>query len=115
MTASNDKAARAFCATFLPMLTDRQYTRVVAALARLLERENMSKPTYIKLSYPHPNMDRDYNSNADPQGKNRQVYRVEQIDNSTEFVPGQQLTKAQVSELCESSRWDVKQVPASRV
>jgi hypothetical protein len=31
------KAAKSFCATFLPMLNDKQYARTVAALAKLLE------------------------------------------------------------------------------
>jgi hypothetical protein len=31
------KSAKSFCATFLPMLNDKQYARTVAALAKLLE------------------------------------------------------------------------------
>lgn len=41
-------------------------------------------------------------------------YRVEKVQNSTEFRPTQMLTKAQVTELCEAKDWTVNIVAPSR-
>ena len=69
-----------------------------------------TKQKRLKLSWPHPNMDRNYNTAEDPHGKNAQVYRVEDVDNSTDFVPGQQLTKAQVTDLTQFGPFEIKMV-----
>lgn len=39
-------------------------------------------------------------------------YRVLQVKNTTKYVPGQFIVKADVTTLCESDDWDVTVVPA---
>ena len=63
----------------------------------------------IKLSFPH------FDQSIDIQVADRfskpQVYRVEQVTNTTEFAPSQQLSKKQVDELCAAIGWQVTIVP----
>lgn len=66
----------------------------------------------LRLSYPHPNMDPHYSSEADREGKNRLVYEVVQVDNSTDYVPGQQLTKREVKDITDLGRFKVSVVKA---
>jgi len=65
-----------------------------------------TKVKTIKLSYPQLN----------PHGTPTRpdyLYRVEQITDSTDFVPKQMLTKAQVDELCACRDWKVTVVGSS--
>lgn len=42
----------------------------------------------------------------------RGEYKVLQLKNSTKFVPGQFIAKADVDAMCEAEDWDVTVVPA---
>ena len=44
---------------------------------------------------------------TDPHSLEGEIYRVEQITDSIEFVPSKYLTKKQVVELCEAKDWKV--------
>lgn len=59
----------------------------------------------MTLSYPHLNCDRSHNPKTNPE-KN-QVWRVDQLTDSTDYLPGQQLHKSQVDELCAARDWKV--------
>ena len=53
---------------------------------------------YIHLSYPY------WGDGI----QSEPVYRVDMVENSTEFQPGQYLSKDQVDALCEMASWNVK-------
>jgi len=69
----------------------------------------MSKQKTMTVSWPHLNCDP--NADAEILRRDPQVYRVDRVTNSVEFLPGQQLTKAEVADLCENGGWDVTCVP----
>lgn len=72
------------------------------------------KPIKLKLSYPHLNMQRDFRMSG-PDDPNNQVYRVEQVDQTTEFKPGQQLLESAVRDMCKDDRhYAITMVPAKQ-
>lgn len=41
----------------------------------------------------------------------RRTHRVISVKNSMDYDPGQELTDAEMREICESNQWDVTRVP----
>jgi hypothetical protein len=66
----------------------------------------MSKIKTMTLTFPHPNMDRDFVPNG-PFDPDHYVYRVAKVTDSVEYVPGKTLLKKEVDALCESKAWKV--------
>jgi hypothetical protein len=65
----------------------------------------MAKVAKLILSYPHRMLD---------PSKREPHYRVVRSQHTTEFNPGDHLSKAQVDELNASTRWDVSTVAAEK-
>lgn len=89
--------------------TSRLYNQSASGWSRRngpMEGRNMTTKTKtITLSFPHINQDRNHDPRNNPECN--QVYRVDQVTDSTEYNPGQQLTKKQVDELCGATLWKV--------
>lgn len=60
----------------------------------------------IKVAYFYPNR-------GDPEV--RGMYNVTLVENSTEYSPGQQLTKDQVNALCDDPSWNVIIIPRGEI
>lgn len=58
-----------------------------------------TKQKMVVLTYPHENPKTA--NGVDP------LYQVVSVNNSTEYAPGQYLSKREVDELCSASRWTV--------
>lgn len=68
-----------------------------------------NKPKTITLSFPHYDNSKD---GVRERSESPRVYQVVKVGESTEFNPGEQLSKAQVDELCAAAAWRVSLVEA---